>query len=136
MIFYLALAAVTMCNMQRMDKLRIGTLNMHGIMSNAMYVDQLMNECDIMCIQEHHLYPDMHGFIKMLWRDTDCFIRSDHRLDINDQPLTRKGGITILWHKVIIGHAASPVYKLGDDQVMVRKLRNLVTDQYMLLMCI
>ena len=123
MIFYLALTIVTMCNMQRLDKLGIGTLNTRGIMSNAMHVDQLTNECDIMCIQEHH-YSDMHGFIETLQRSTDCFIRSDHRLDINDQPQIRKGGIAIWWHKDI-SHAASPVYKLGDDGVMVIKVINL-----------
>ena len=90
-------------------------------MYNTLYVDELLNDCNIVCLQEHHLYPDMHRFIKTLRYDIDGFTRSDERMNINDYPRIRAGGMSILW-KNNIGHAITPQYALGNDRVMAVKV--------------
>ena len=82
----------------------------------------LMDKCDVLSVQEHHLYPDMHQYIKTISTGVEGFVRSDRSLSLNDSPRIRKGGVAILW-KANIGYAVCPLYSLGNDRVMAIKIQ-------------
>ena len=102
----------------------ITTLNTHGAMTNGIYISTLMQYCDILCLQEHYLYPDMHGFLKTIDGNIDGYIKSDNSLDVNDFPRKHKGGIAILW-KNDISYVITPLHTLGTDRIMVIKIHNI-----------
>jgi hypothetical protein len=43
-------------------------------MSSSLYIDQLLNDIDILCIQEHHLSPMSINFLKTLNREFDATV--------------------------------------------------------------
>ena len=50
-----------------MDKsVRLTSYNCRGAMTNAAYIDNLMQTNDILCLQEHHLYYEHMDFLTTL----------------------------------------------------------------------
>ena len=82
-----------------------------------------MKQCDILCVQEHYLYPDMHGFLRTLSSDIEGFIRSDNSMDIDDYPRIRKGGTAILWKKCISCNITA-LHNIGNDRIMAIKIQS------------
>ena len=101
----------------------ITSLNTHGAMSNGIYIERLMKKCDILCVQEHYLYPDMHGFLRTLSSDIEGFICSDNSMDIDDYPRIRKGGTAILWKKSISCNITA-LHDIGNERIMAIKIQS------------
>jgi len=68
-------------------------------MSAATYTSDVLNNCDILCLQEHHLFPETGGFLKTL----DPKYRAEVDYDQSNRKLgnvrVRKGGLAILWRR-------------------------------------
>ena len=48
------------------NTIRITSYNCRGAMSSVGYLDELMSSCDILCVQEHHLYYEHKNFLTTL----------------------------------------------------------------------
>ena len=90
-------------------------------MCNSQYVHDIMNSSDIVCLQEHFLYPDYTEYLLTLHPDYNGFVRSESTLNVFDFPRRRKGGIAVLWREAI-NYAVEPISDLGNDIIMVIKL--------------
>jgi endonuclease/exonuclease/phosphatase family metal-dependent hydrolase len=68
-------------------------------MSAANYTSDLLNNCDVLCLQEHHLFPETGGFLKTLdpkYRAEVDYDRINHNLG---NIRVRKGGLAIMWRR-------------------------------------
>ena len=90
-------------------------------MSNVNYLHDVFESCDIVCIQEHFLYPDNKEFLTSLNDKFDGYVRCEASLNVFDFPRRRKGGIAIVWRKSI-DYAIEPLQDLGNDRIMVVKV--------------
>ena len=87
---------------KRME-LRIGTFNVQNVKSNSLYLQKLLKEVDILCIQEHWLYCNEKQQLSKIDPNFVCAAKS---VDDNDSDLHRiigrgYGGVAILWRKSI-----------------------------------
>ena len=48
---------------------RVGTINVGGLMGNVPYVEDILENIDILAIQEHWLYPESLIFLDSIHRD-------------------------------------------------------------------
>ena len=81
------------------SSLTIISYNCRGAMSATMYLNNLLKKCDILCLQEHHLFPECVNFFRSFDPlftaetiiDLDCYDTCTKRI--------RKGGVAIMWRK-------------------------------------
>lgn len=90
--------------------LKILSYNSWGAMSSSRYISELLVECDILCIQEHHLYPENIAFLSTISTDFKCdaLVDKDNSNIFDIFSRKRKGGVAIMWHKNI-DHIVSKV---------------------------
>ena len=102
--------------------LSITTLNCRGVIGNCGYVDQLLSQCDIMCLQEHHLFDDNINFLSTLNPNFEqisicsSFV-SDSGIRI------RKGGLSIMWSRSI-NMQVRPLQLESKDIQIVELMQN------------
>jgi endonuclease/exonuclease/phosphatase family metal-dependent hydrolase len=82
--------------------LKITSYNCRGVMSNCLYVDQLLSCCHILCLQEHHLFDNNKHFISTINQQFDHYTKCDSYIR-EDGLRVRQGGVSILWSKNISG---------------------------------
>jgi len=94
------------------------TWNAKGIMTGTPYLCSLLHTVDIVCIQEHWLYPEQLHFFQSVDRNFMAFSRSDSR--ISSCPWERKrpsgfGGTAIFYRKSL---PVRPLNNIGNDRVI------------------
>ena len=97
------------------NTLSIRTFNCRGAMSSCLYIQELLESSDILCLQEHHLLYENVNFLSTLDNDYLCFARCDSRVSTNGT-IIRQGGIAILW-KTSLSHVITPLSELGDNRI-------------------
>ena len=100
----------------------ITSWNSHGFTRSTPYLNNLMDTCDVMLIQEHHLFPCQLEKLHQVNSDFDCFSR--HSALLSDADLQCKqghGGVAIMW-KHSIAHCIKPQKSIGNDRICVVKL--------------
>lgn len=114
-VLYLSFMIVTV------NELTISSFNCWGAMSSIKYIDSLLKNTDILCIQEHHLYPDCKGFLEKYDQAFKAFVRCDSGLSTDDVPRVRKGGIAMMW-RTELDYCVTRMEDIGSDRIMVIKI--------------
>ena len=86
-------------------------------MSSAAYTSELLNNCDVLCLQEHPLYPETGGFLKTLDPMYGADVEYDQINRNMDNIRVRKGGLAILWRKNVdycVSRLEMPTSDYGD----------------------
>ena len=107
---------------QFFENIRIGTLNVGGLLSNVLHVERCLNNLDILVIQEHWLYPDSLSFLQSLHHDFTGWGRSCCELNINSFWRRGKGGIAFLWRKTL-NINIEKMEHLGNDRIIAIQFR-------------
>ena len=99
-----------------MDKLKIISYNCRGAMSSFAYINHLLIDCDIFCIQEHHLYAQHKQFLKTVH---EKFTGEVVVCQENEEGLQiRKGGLAVLWKKNIDNSVSVLDLPITTDRIM------------------
>ena len=91
-------------------------------MASATYVDCLLQKCDILCLQEHHLIETNMTFIQSINVNFECFTRCEDGISLSGFTV-RKGGISIMWRHSM-SHYITPLYHVGNNRIQVIKLKS------------
>ena len=75
--------------------MRIGTLNVKNVETNATYVREMLKSCDILAIQEHWLFnfqlPSHYAFGKAVDENTPCHRRRSQEAMVGCQSFEYQG---------------------------------------------
>lgn len=104
-------------------ELKITTWNVGGLKYNLQFLREHIAMWDIVCLQEHWLFPDDLGFLNGIDESFTSWGRSSSNL--NSESLSRRGmgGLAFLWKKDLT-NAVIPMLDVGSDRIMVLSLRN------------
>ena len=80
------------------NTLTITSFNCRGAMSSCLYIDTLLAGCDILCLQEHHLFEDNKHFMESINNNCDHIISCASYIR-SDGLRIRQGGVAIMWKK-------------------------------------
>ncbi len=116
-IAYVHVKHTTTVHYMGSNTLKLTSFNCRGAMASSAYVVNLLDRTDILCLQEHHLYPDAHGFLQTLDNRYHAFVRSDPSLSLTDRRRICKGGTAILCRKDL-AYAVNFLDDMGNDRVM------------------
>lgn len=104
-------------NIKTLENIKIGSLNVGGLLSNVPYVEGCLKNLDILVIQEHWLYPDSLSFLQSFNQDFTGWGRSCNELNLNSLWRRGKGGIAILWRKSL-NISIERMEELGNDRII------------------
>ena len=109
-----------MCTLQ--NQLKITTLNVEGLKSNSVYVNSVLSNCDILCLQEHWLLNFELKTINELFPDHNFSAKcmDDERPTLPKFRNRGHAGTAILWDKKI-DHIIEPLPD-GSDRVTAVKI--------------
>ena len=96
--------------------------NCRGAMASAAYIDVLMQDCDILCIQEHHLFYEHREFLTTLNRNFTGYVKvcdENHPLSLIKR---RKGGLAVMWRKQLDFCVTNIDLPINSDRFMVVKI--------------
>jgi exonuclease III len=103
-----------------MAKLKVTSFNCRGIMSNYSYVDKLINETDILCLQEHLLCDDNVEFIHTMGNQHKCCATCDSY--VNDHGyVIKRGGVPIIW-RIGLDHVVTKLDTEANNRVIGVKI--------------
>ena len=110
--------------------LNITTLNVEGLTANAEYAIQLMQNCDILCLQEHWLLNYEVEVVSKIFPDSNYIIKcvDDSHPDLPMQRRRGSAGTAIIWRKEL--DDAIEIIQDGSDRVAVVQV---TTEEYQLL---
>jgi exonuclease III len=94
------------------NHLSVTSFNCRGIMSSCLYVDSLLRQSDIVCLQEHHLFDDNKHFMSTISREFDNYTVCASYIMANGARV-RQGGVSVMWRKGI-SLAVKPLYNFSD----------------------
>lgn len=103
------------------NNLVISSYNCWGVMSSIGYIDSLLKQTDVLCIQEHHLYPDNKCFLEKYDPTYKAFVRCDSSLSVDDVTRIRKGGVAIMW-KADLDYCVTKMENIGTDRIIMIKI--------------
>ena len=109
-------------NTNSVNQLRIKGFNMKGYTRSRLYIDELLNECDILCFSEHWLYENEFHKIRNNHSQYDSLIRQSN--DLNSD--TYSGifghcGVGIMWNKAL-NTVITPIEAYKHDRICVIKV--------------
>ena len=78
--------------------LTITSFNCKGVMGSSLYVDNLLKDCDILLLQEHHLFERNADFIGSINVNFEHRTKCSSYVSFDFRPI-RQGGVSILWRK-------------------------------------
>ena len=81
--------------------LTLTTWNASGVKCNLNFLRTCLSSCDILCVQEHWLFPDSLLFLDSVNTNYQSWGRSSSDLNIDPISHRGKGGVTFLWEKSI-----------------------------------
>lgn len=127
-VFFLCLVSIVastfiMTKSSDTERLRLVSYNCTGAMSSVAYIEYLLEQSDILCTQEHHLYPDTAPFLQSLDPNFFAYFRCDSSLSITDQRRTRRGGVAVMWRKGL-DYAVQRLEDVGNDRIIGISLTN------------
>ena len=96
--------------------LTISSLNTRGATSNILYIDQLCKSSDIVCLQEHHLFPYNASMLSTISTEYRTFLRCQSFIRNDGVPI-RQGGLAIMW-KAGINHTITKLHDVGNENIM------------------
>lgn len=103
--------------------LRLTSWNIGGVKHNLDFLRKCLTNCDIICLQEHWLYPDDLSFLDSVNHD---FIKwGKCSAELNPDSISRrgKGGLAFLWRKNL--HLCCEVLEdLSCDRMAVLNIRS------------
>ena len=99
------------------DTLNITSYNCRGAMNNAKYIQYLMGESDVLCLQEHLLSENNISFLSTMDQSYKCFARYSSYVNQRGS-LISKGGVAILW-KSDINCVVNKLENVGNDRIIV-----------------
>lgn len=102
--------------------IRFATININGILSNIPYVEHCLKSADVMVIQEHWLYPDSLNFLQTFHQDFTGWGRSSKDLNLDSTWRRGKGGVAILWRKVL-DRNIERLFDIGNDRIMAIRIK-------------
>ena len=110
--------------------LNISTLNVEGLTANAEYAIQIMQNCDILCLQEHWLLNYEVELIAKIFPDCNFIIKcvDDAHPDLPMQRRRGTAGTAIIWRNEL--DDAIEIISDGSDRVAVIQVS---TEEYQLL---
>ena len=106
--------------------LTITTFNVENIESNLQYVIADLQNSDILCLQEHHLYDCQLNKIPEMLEEYKSHARGDDYLE-NLPPIRLppgKGGVAILWKKHLSPHIKKS--ELGNNRIICIEIQTLL----------
>ena len=100
---------------------RVGTINVGGLMGNVPYVEDILENIDILAIQEHWLYPESLIFLDSIHRDFQGWGRSCSELNLNSVWRRGKGGIGFIWRRQL-DKDIEKLENVGNDRIIAIKI--------------
>jgi len=104
------------------NTIRITSYNCRGAMSNAAYLDELMGSCDILCVQEHHLYYEHKDFLTTLNTNFTGHVKVCDENNPFSSLRLRKGGLAILWNNKISYSITNLNLPVHSDRIMAIRI--------------
>jgi len=110
-----------------MANILLCSYNCRGAMSSSLYIDMLLNDVDILCIQEHHLTPVSVNFLRTLNNKFDVSVHVSDvyitNISANISDFTRRnGGLAIMWRKDISYSVSEVTLPICTDRIMAIRL--------------
>ena len=104
------------------NHINVTTWNMKGLSGASPYAHELLDNCDICVLTEHHLYPCELYKLDQLHQDFDVYSRSSSMLDNSRISSIRGfGGIAVMWRSNI-DHMISRCTDMGNYRIIVVKI--------------
>ena len=104
---------------QKIQTTIIGSINIQSAKGNSKYLENILNTCDILCIQEHWLLSLEKKMLENMYKDFNVSAKAvdDDDIKLNYKSLRGNGGIAVFWKKPI-----DNAVKIKSDGVVVYKL--------------
>lgn len=104
--------------------IKLTSWNITGVKYNLGFLRKCLANCDILCLQEHWLYPDNISFLDSINPNFSSWGRCANNLNLDSISRRGNGGIAFLWKKCM-NVSIETFTDLGDDRIAVLKV-NLV----------
>jgi exonuclease III len=102
--------------------INVSSFNCRGAMSSCLYIETLLKQCDILCLQEHHLFNDNMSFISTMHNDFDNYTVCSSYVSHTGTRI-RQGGVSIMWRKNISAKV-SPLHDIGNERIQVIQIQS------------
>ena len=88
---------------QKIQTTIIGSINIQRAKGNSKYLENILNTCDILCIQEHWLLSLEKKILENMHKDFNVSAKAvdDDDIKLNYKSLRGNGGIAVFWKKTI-----------------------------------
>jgi hypothetical protein len=88
---------------QKIQTTIIGSINIQSAKGNSKYLENILNTCDILCIQEHWLLSLEKKILENMHKDFNVSAKAvdDDDIKLNYKSLRGNGGIAVFWKKTI-----------------------------------
>ena len=94
----------------------------HGISWNIInFLRTCLSKCDILCLQEHWLFPDSLSFLDSVDLNFKSWGRSSSDLHLDSLNRRGKGGVGFLWRRILDKNITF-LEELGNDRIIVLKV--------------
>jgi exonuclease III len=112
---------------QKIQTTIIGSINIQSAKGNSKYLKNVLNTCDILCIQEHWLLSLEKKMLENMHKDFNVSAKAvdDDDIKLNYKSLRRNGGIVVFWKKTI-DNAVKIKYD-GGSRIQVITINNVPT---------
>jgi exonuclease III len=101
---------------------KLTSWNISGVKHDTCFLNESLSNCDILCLQEHWLYPDTLSFLDTIHLDFYSWGRCAKDLDIDATSRRGFGGIAFYWRKHL-NVSIDVLSDLGNDRIAVLKVK-------------
>jgi exonuclease III len=112
---------------QKIQTTIIGSINIQSAKGNSKYLKNILNTCDILCIQEHWLLSLEKKMLENMHKDFNVSAKAvdDDDIKLNYKSLRGNGGIVVFWKKTIDN--AVKIKSDGGSRLQVITINNVPT---------
>ncbi len=111
---------MTVFHSSKFSPFKLVTYNCRGAMNNGLYIRELIQQSDIICLQEHLLSRESVSFLDTLCDNTRCYTKCASYVDEYGH-IRRKGGVSIMW-KLDMDCVVHKLEDIGNERIIVVKL--------------
>jgi len=88
--------------LDRPQKIVVGTRNIQNILANEIYLQNVLKQCDILCIQEHWIFTNGNRISNKINKDYEANAKSvDDNNPLHEYKSIRGcGGVATFWRKI------------------------------------
>jgi hypothetical protein len=104
------------------SSIKLTSWDISGVKHNTCFLNESLSNCDILCLQEHWLYPDTLSFLDTIHLDFYSWGRCAKDLDIDATSRRGFGGIAFYWRKHL-NVSIDVLSDLGNDRIAVLKVK-------------